>query len=72
VTKKKVLYHGHLVVGTRGYRNGAPEKSVENELKQLPRLFKGFNVYLEGQFGNPYPSARDLTKVDDKKIEKLS
>ena len=51
------------VVGTRGYRNGAPELSRNNELKQLPRLFKGFNVYLEGQFGPPYPSSQDLAKV---------
>ena len=52
-----------LAVGTRGYRNGAPEKSRNNELLQQPKLFKGFHVFLEGNFGKPYPSAQDLTKV---------
>ena len=52
-----------LVLGVKGHRNGAPEKSRLNELKQLPRLFKGFNIFLEGHFGLPYPNSRDLTKV---------
>ena len=52
-----------LVFGVKGHRNGAPEKSRLNELKQLPRLFKGFNIFLEGHFGLPYPNSRDLTRV---------
>ncbi len=51
------------VVGTRGYLNGGPDKSRLNELKQFPRLFKGFNVFVEGHFGKPYPSSQDVAKV---------
>jgi hypothetical protein len=50
-------------VGTRGHRHGAPEKSRDNDLQRRPRLLKGFNVFLEGRFGQPYPSAQDLSKV---------
>jgi hypothetical protein len=32
-------------------------------LKQFPRLFKGFNVFVEGHFGKPYPSSQDVAKV---------
>jgi hypothetical protein len=51
------------VVGTRGYLNGGPDKSRLNEMKQFPRLFKGFNVFIEGHFGKPYPSSQDVAKV---------
>ena len=54
-----------MVVGTRGNRNGGPEKSRTNDMKQLPRLFKGFNIFLEGQFGAPYPNHQELAKVSD-------
>lgn len=52
-----------LVVGTRSHPTHAPEKSRVNEVKKFPRLLKGFNFYLEGTFGHPYPSKDEIEKI---------
>jgi hypothetical protein len=53
----------YLVVGTEAHPSNAPEKSRLNELKHLPRLLKGFNIYVRGQMKKPYPSNDHLEKV---------
>jgi len=53
----------YLVVGTETFPTNAPEKSLLNELKQLPRLLKGFNIYIRGKMKNPYPQNSSLERV---------
>ena len=52
------------VSGSKRCPNGGPEKSRLNTLQQLPKLFRGCNIYLKGNFKSPpYLAKNEIAEV---------
>lgn len=54
----------YQVRGTKSCPNGGPEKARLNSLQQLPKLFKGCNIFLLGKFSSsPYLDKQDIAEI---------